>query len=164
MARIDSYLGKIAGDEITPKPPVTRLDKNLNKIAENGGGSSLPDYSEASDGDVLAIDNGAPAWKEPSGGGDMFVVKITDDGAGGVSADKTYAEIVAADAAGKVCFADSSGAGKTFLLIQDNFASASFQNVIVTGGVGVLSVVNVRIATDDTVTAETGVFMLTSAN
>ena len=37
MARIDSYLGKLAGDEVTPKPPVSRLDKNLNKTAESGG-------------------------------------------------------------------------------------------------------------------------------
>ena len=35
-----------------------------------GGGSGLPDYSEASEGDVLSIDsNGDPAWAAPSGGG-----------------------------------------------------------------------------------------------
>lgn len=37
--------------------------------AGGGGGSGLPDYSEASDGDVLSIEDGMPAWKEPSGGG-----------------------------------------------------------------------------------------------
>lgn len=42
----------------------------INGIAElvaSGAFSGLPDYSEASDGDVLTKEDGEPAWKEPSG-------------------------------------------------------------------------------------------------
>ena len=65
-------------------------------------GSSLPDYSEASDGDVLSIDNGTPAWTTPSGGGgsgDVLNVTITKKG-NTLTADKTYAEIDDAFTAG----------------------------------------------------------------
>lgn len=142
QSRREYFLRKIAYPDAPCPAPETREEQYLEAIAQNKGGGG-----------------------EPSGGGDLFVVKLTDDGAGGVSADKTYAEIVAADAAGKVCFADSGGAGKCFLVIQDNYALANFQSVVLaTGGVGVLSVVNVLIAPDDTITVATGVFMLTAAN
>ena len=62
--------------------------------------SSLPDYSEASEGDVLSIDSdGEPSWALPSGGG-SFVV--TFGGSSGVTPDKTNAEIAAAASAGQL--------------------------------------------------------------
>lgn len=65
--------------------------------AGGGGGSGLPDWSEASDGDVLAIEDGAPAWKEQSGGGDgTFAITLN-----GSTKDKTDAEIIEAVEAGK---------------------------------------------------------------
>lgn len=68
-------------------------------VVPSGGG--LPDYSEASDGDVLSIDNGAPAWKAPSGA-DRFIVTFTPtspDFSG--TMDKTVAEIYEAYSLGK---------------------------------------------------------------
>lgn len=35
MARIDTYLGKMAGKNVTPAAPVSRLDKNLAGIADD---------------------------------------------------------------------------------------------------------------------------------
>ena len=37
------------------------------------GGSDLPDYSEASEGDVLSIENSEPVWKAPSGGSGLQI-------------------------------------------------------------------------------------------
>lgn len=48
------------------------------EIKETSGGGSdgggLPDYSEANDGDVLSIENGALAWKAASGGANVYVL------------------------------------------------------------------------------------------
>lgn len=58
--------------------------------------SSLPDYSEASEGDVLSIDsNGDPAWAPPSGGALVITANYS-----GASTGATPAEISAAAAAG----------------------------------------------------------------
>lgn len=71
--------------------------------SSSSGGSGLPNYSEANNGDVLSIEDGEPAWKEQSGG-DMFVVTLLqDDATTKWTADKTYAEIMAAYGAGKIC-------------------------------------------------------------
>ena len=40
MARINSYIKKLAGEEVTLAPPVSRLDKSLSVIA--GGENELP--------------------------------------------------------------------------------------------------------------------------
>ena len=40
MARIDTYLKAIAGEDITPAAPVSRLDKSLAVMA--GGEGDLP--------------------------------------------------------------------------------------------------------------------------
>lgn len=67
-----------------------------------GGGSGLPDYSEASEGDVLSIDsNGDPAWAPPSGGGGNVLVVETTNSSGTYSdATATSTEIYAAADAG----------------------------------------------------------------
>lgn len=74
------------------------------EIAENGGGSSLPDYSEASDGDVLSIEDGEPAWKTPSSGALYVTITALPDPETQeltiITSDKTYAEIDAAMTAG----------------------------------------------------------------
>ena len=73
------------------------------KAVVPAGGSGLPDYSEASDGDVLSIENGAPAWKPASGGGGVLVVNNTFDYDNYEwSRDKTNAEIAAAHDAGQL--------------------------------------------------------------
>lgn len=40
----------------------------LADIAGGGSGGGLPDYSEANDGDVLAIESGEPSWASPASG------------------------------------------------------------------------------------------------
>lgn len=70
----------------------------LGDIAGSGSGG-LPDYSEANDGDVLAIENGEPAWAAPGGGGGAVI--ITDNG---TQLDKTYAEIYALVKSGTPCY------------------------------------------------------------
>ena len=81
-------------------------------------GSSLPDYSEASDGDVLAIEDGAPAWTTPSGGGGGVLV-VTFGGDYGLTPDKTTAEIAAAASAGQLVVFKWSREGGVFVGIAD---------------------------------------------
>lgn len=80
---------------------------DYSNAGQGQGGGGLPDYSEASEGDVLSIDsNGDPAWTPPSGGGGgAFYVTITalpnpETGDTSIISDKTYAEIDAAMTAG----------------------------------------------------------------
>lgn len=63
-----SYGTALTDDCISALKGITFLHggKAIVPAGGGGGGSGLPDYSEASDGDVLSIDNGEPAWK--SGG------------------------------------------------------------------------------------------------
>lgn len=92
-----------SGDIVTS----AKLNKIEQGIADAGGGSELPDYSGANDGDVLAIASGAPAWTAPSGGGGggVMVVNVTSEvtleDQTVYSADKTYAEVAAAIEAGQ---------------------------------------------------------------
>jgi hypothetical protein len=69
-------------------------------IVPSGGG--LPDYSEASDGDVLGIENGAPAWITPSGGGGGYLLLTV--GALGAVSGATPDEVRAAATEGKPIF------------------------------------------------------------
>ena len=65
-------------------------------------GSSLPDYSQASDGDVLGISSGVPGWVTPSGVGDALVVTLTEVEGYMWQSDKTASEIVNAAKADKL--------------------------------------------------------------
>lgn len=78
----------------------------------SGGGSSLPSMT-GKNGKVLGVtldseDNEQAEWVTPSGGAEKFVVTLTQDTqtqdtqTETWTADKTVAEIVAADAAGKI--------------------------------------------------------------
>lgn len=74
-SRLAQYLAKIAGEDVPTPKPSTEAEIYLNKIAQSGGGSG--------------------------GGGGVFVVRITSpDGGDTYTADKTYAEILAAYRAG----------------------------------------------------------------
>ncbi len=63
-------------------------------------GSSLPDYSQASNGDVLAIESGEPGWVTPSSGGYLLLTV----GAGGAVSGATPDEVRAAATEGKPIF------------------------------------------------------------
>ena len=105
LTRFEQFLNHIAHPEDPIPAPLTRMEQSLLEIAENKDEAALPDYSEASDGDVLSIEDGAPAWKEPSGGGALYVTitALPDPETGELTdttCDKTYAEIEAALTAG----------------------------------------------------------------
>lgn len=68
-----------------------RTYKMLLGAIAGGGSGGLPDYSEANDGDVLAIENGEPTWAAP--GGRVLVANVDPQT---YTLDKTWAEIDAA--------------------------------------------------------------------
>lgn len=102
LGEIAASYGELDDAAISAMHGITFIDDG-EPVAPSGG-NGLPDYSEASDGDVLSIEDGAPAWKEPSGGGGgVFLVTITASGSApnfSYSADKTFAEIVEAASGG----------------------------------------------------------------
>ena len=110
--------------------PITREEMFLADIAEasqgGGGGSGLPAVTSDDNGDVLTVVEGSWAKAQPSGGG-AFVVNfsLTDET---YSADKTFAEIIAAfdsglPVEGHVIFDDEQGYyGALYLL---NYVSRS---------------------------------------
>lgn len=71
-----------------------------------GGGSSLPAVTSEDNGDVLTVVNGAWNKATPSGGG-VLIVQVTQTEADSTSAtaDKTYAEVMAAIQSGKQVYA-----------------------------------------------------------
>lgn len=75
------------------------------KAAAGGGGSSLPAVTEADNGKVLTVVNGAWDKAAPSGGSEIFeVVFEVSVGASGIEviADKTFADVAAANQSGKI--------------------------------------------------------------
>lgn len=71
---------------------------DYSNAGQGQGGGGLPDYSEASEGDVLSIDsNGDPAWAASSGGGGGGVVMVTTTSANGST--WTNANLTAVDIA-----------------------------------------------------------------
>ena len=75
----------------------------LQMLSDDSSSGGLPDYSQASNGDVLAISSGEPTWTTPSGGGSggggvLFVHEtVTEEGEETVcTLDTTYADIAAA--------------------------------------------------------------------
>ena len=115
LGEIAASYGELDDAAISAMHGITFIDDG-EPVAPSGGGG-LPDYSEASDGDVLSIEDGAPAWKEPSGGGggDVFVVKFSVDGTTGTFiVDKTYAEVAAAIAANKFVVGIGMGSSLAF--------------------------------------------------
>jgi len=110
-SRLEALLAKIAGKEedpstITPGVPINLSEQLMLDIADRIDGiadNSLPEVSADDNGDVLTVVEVAWAKAAPSGGSDLFIVEVTwDDNANGYSPNQTYADAVAAIAAGKV--------------------------------------------------------------
>ena len=76
ITRREQFLQDIA-DGTVDKTPITREEWFLAQIAEavasGGGGSSLPSVTDADNGDVLTVVNGAWDKAAPSGGGDALI-------------------------------------------------------------------------------------------
>ena len=111
LAEITASYGELADDCIAAIKGISFIGSDGDPIVQSGGG--LPDYSEASDGDVLPIESGAPAWVTPSGGGGSLVV--TFGGGEGLTPDKTTAEIAAAASSGQLVVFKWSLQGDVFV-------------------------------------------------
>lgn len=80
--------------------------KGITLVSASGAAtvsSGLPDYSEASDGDVLSIESGVPSWVTPD---NALILTI---GNGGSPTGVTNDEIAAAAAAGRLIFTKWEG-------------------------------------------------------
>ena len=85
--RREHLYAMIAGEaELDETVPSTydRKQGFLYKIAQKIQGGSLPDASEASEGDVLTIDDGEPVWAAGGGSGEKLVIPIDLSQSGGV--------------------------------------------------------------------------------
>lgn len=102
-SREEHFWAKIAGEEELENDiiPSSREEGFMYKIAQKIQGGSLPDASEASEGDVLTIDDGEPVWAV--GGGGAVYATFTENG-GTWTCDKTYAELKAAYDSGSIIF------------------------------------------------------------
>jgi hypothetical protein len=99
-SREEHFWAKIAGEEELENDtiPSSREEGFMYKIAQKIQGGSLPDASEASEGDVLTIDDGEPVWAAGGGGSGGGVLMVTDTNG---TLDKTMGEIQDAYLAGK---------------------------------------------------------------
>ena len=82
MARIDEYLKKIAGEQVTPPAPVSSLDRELSDIPEITGGG-IPDITESDVGKVLtAAEDGEggyiPTWATGGGSVEPYFILIDE--------------------------------------------------------------------------------------
>lgn len=111
LAEITASYGELADDCIAAIKGISFIGSDGDPIVPSGGG--LPDYSEASDGDVLSIDSGEPAWK-PGG-----ALVVTFGGGEGLTPDKTTAEIAAAASSGQLVVFKWSLQGDVFVGIAD---------------------------------------------
>ena len=145
----------------------------LAKSSGGGSGSDLPDYSEASDGDVLSIEDGEPAWKELSGGGGgVFIVTISveydeETGTMAFSADKTFAEIDAAHEAGKPIIATGAMGAQFMNRIEKADTSIVYEiekfGERLIGTKHYLNITKIDIGEDDTVVlADAGQYVLST--
>lgn len=117
LGEIAASYGELDDAAISAMHGITFIDDG-EPVAPSGGGGGLPDYSEASDGDVLAIEDGAPAWKEPSGGGGALILTR---GNGNVVTGATAAEIRAAAAAGTPLYIKYGNEMRPAAFIYDEF-------------------------------------------
>ena len=140
--RLEHLYAMIAGEaELDETVPSTydRKQGFLYKIAQKIQGGSLPDASEASEGDVLTIDDGEPVWA--AGGGGNFVVTVTMTSETVGTADKSSAEIAAALAAGQNVFAflPNDEMNAVLPLIESNTEMALFGGAMYYTGICLLS-------------------------
>ena len=110
--RLEHLYAMIAGEEELDESVPSTYDRKqgfLYHIAEKIQGGTLPDASEASDGDVLTIDDGAPTWAAGGGGGSVVATFTVEqdpkDNSEIWSCDKTYAELKEAYDAGATLIA-----------------------------------------------------------
>lgn len=85
------------GDKVTAEK-LNKIEQGIVDAEQSG--SSLPDYSEANNGDVLTINNGKPEWL--TGGGGAIVAYVSfDEAENYYKLDKTAGELKAAVLDGK---------------------------------------------------------------
>lgn len=74
--RMDNFFAKAAGSELADDSmePITDREYWINEMAEkiNSGGSGLPAITEADEGKVLTVDDGAAVWAEGGGSSDPY--------------------------------------------------------------------------------------------
>lgn len=96
--------------------------------------SGLPDSSEASQGDVLTIGSSGPEWDAPSGGGDVFVVTLTEVEGYLWQSDKTASEIVNAAKADKLVLVTCAIDGVAYCgAAKVDYSGSSLNNVAAQG-------------------------------
>ena len=156
-----SYGEALTDDCIAALKGITFLHGGKAVVPAGGGGGGLPDYSEASDGDVLSIEDGAPAWKEPSGGGEftaIFTQTITPGNPPtfSVTCDKTFAEITAANEAGEpINMLLTNGATTTRLLYNITASSIVVMLLQIVEAQNLLTLGVYTMAEDNTITMHT---------
>lgn len=134
LTRHEQFLNHIAHPDEPAPTPQTREEFLLKEIADNKGGG-LPDYSEASEGDVLSIDsNGDPAWAPPSGGGNNIVIVPYEwsDAQNKWVTDALLSDAISAYQDGKLIVLDS-GAGQ-FVANNVDIGAQSIRWVVLEGG------------------------------
>ena len=82
LTRKEFFMAKAAGQSVPDLEPITREEYFLDQIAESGGGGGggggIPAITEADEGKVLTVDDGAAVWAEGGGGSSDpydFVIK-----------------------------------------------------------------------------------------
>lgn len=98
----DTYADIAGGKAVGTYATIPEMIQACTKKAGSGG-SGLPDYTAADNGKFLGVVEGEATWAEAGGGEEPFVVTFTVNPEGFVigGVDKTYAEVAAADEAGK---------------------------------------------------------------
>lgn len=99
----DTYADIAGGKAVGTYATIPEMIQACTKKAGSGG-SGLPDYTAADNGKFLGVVEGEAEWAEAGGGEEPFVVTFTVTNPEGFvigGVDKTYAEVAAADEAGK---------------------------------------------------------------
>ncbi len=102
VTREEEYLYNIAQGNSTGLPePITNVEKYLHTIAQNGGGSDLPEVTDADNGKVLKVVEGVWDKGEAGGGSSDFVVEFTLSAEGDVTTETPIDDIITAITAGQ---------------------------------------------------------------
>lgn len=101
----DTYADIAGGKAVGTYATIPEMIQACTKKASGGGGGSdLPEHTVADNGKFLGVVEGDLAWAEAGGGEEPFYVTFTVTNPEGLvigGVDKTYAEVAAADEAGK---------------------------------------------------------------
>ncbi len=109
LTRLEQFLNHIAHPEDPVPEPLTRMEQNLLEIAENKDEAALPAVTAEDNGNVLTVVEDAWGKAAPSGGDVLVVSFSADPNTGTITADKTYADTMAAINANKLVLGASSG-------------------------------------------------------